>query len=274
MPLMPLLKKIESQDDKHRRRAIIDEITRYGLTPIIDGYSFKGFKGDNIMVTLPGKIRKKIILAAHSDAFPGSFGANDDASGCTILLDVLRRLKGKPLKYAVKFIFFDQEEVLYAGGAIGSQAYVRKFEIDNVIAVLNPELVGMGDSIATWTVDKKTRNGLALAAMRQACNSLGIHLEEVGHFPEIDSDYQTFREEGHNNALAFAVFPYQDLDLLRQYVKHPVWSYRKYKLGLLGFPRLFKHYHNEMDRSEFLSEKALQMSAEMLYRAVEFLGKV
>lgn len=274
MSLMPLLKKIESQDNKHRRRAIIDEITRYGLTPIIDGYSFKGFKGDNIMITLPGKIRKKIILAAHSDAFPGSFGANDDASGCVILLDVLRRLKGKSLKYAVKFIFFDQEEDVYAGGGIGSQAYVRKFEIDNVIAVFNPELVGMGDSIATWSVDNKTRDGSALAAMRHSCNSMGIHLEEIGRFKELECDYMTFREEGNNNSLAFAAFPYQDIKLLREYIKHPVWSYGKYKLGLLRFPKLFKHYHNEMDRSEFLSENALQMSAEMLYRAVEFLGKI
>lgn len=274
MSLMSLLKKIESQDNRHRRRAIIDEITRHDLTPIIDGYSFKGFKGDNIMVTLPGQIKKKIILAAHSDTFPGSFGANDDASGCTILLDVLRRLKGKTLKYAVKFIFFDQEEDVYAEGRIGSQAYNQKFEIDNVIAVYNPELVGMGDSIATWSVDKKTREGVALAAMRQACGSLGIHLEEVGHFSEIDSDYLTFREEEHHNALAFAVFPYEEKELLRKYVKYPVWSYAKYKLGLLGFPKVFKHYHNVMDRSEFLSEKALQMSAEMLYRAVEFLGNM
>jgi len=270
MDLLPLLKKIESPDDAHRRRAIINEISSLGLTPIIDGYKVEDFRGDNIMVTLPGQIRKKIVLIAHTDTFKGSPGANDDASGCTILLDILRRLKGQKLKYAVKFIFFDQKEK----GMVGSRAYLRKFEIDNVIAVLNPKMVGLGDSFVTWAVDRKTKKGVALSAMRRACKSLGVHLEELKYLEELSGDYVSFKEEGNNNSLAFATSPLQELKLLKQYVRHPLWSYGKYKLGLLRFPKLFKHYHNSLDRSIFLSEASLQMSAEMLYRTVSYLGKI
>ena len=93
MQLLSLVRLLEKKSEADRRKLIADEIAAMELSPIIDGYKFGDYHGDNIMVTLPGAIREKVIIAVNTDIFPGSPGANDNASGCAVALDVLRRLK-------------------------------------------------------------------------------------------------------------------------------------------------------------------------------------
>lgn len=269
MSLLGLVKKIESVDNKHRRRVIIEEIAQLGVTPIIDSYEFKGLSGENIMTTFPGSSSKTILLASHSDTFYGSPGANDGASGCAVLIDLLRRFKDVPTKHSLKWIIFDQEEELHGGGRIGSQAYVNRYRTEDIVLVLEPKLVGRGDTLVAWTVSPDQTK---VSALMHAAKSINVQLE-LSDGNLLPGDYQTFREKNIIDSFALAALPSQEMGLLRQYMTKPAWSYLKYKAGLTDFPSLFTHYHNGHDQSKYLSKKSLEMTSDFLFEAIQYLER-
>ncbi|MGQ0667560.1 MAG: M20/M25/M40 family metallo-hydrolase [Nitrospiraceae bacterium] len=63
-----------------------------------------------------------LILAAHYDTVPGSPGADDNASGLVVLLDVAQRIRQASLSRPVQFIAFCLEEE----DLLGSRAYVAR----------------------------------------------------------------------------------------------------------------------------------------------------
>ena len=66
--------------------------------------------------------RPPLIVAAHYDTVPGSPGADDDASGLVVLLDVAQRIRQTSLSRPVQFIAFCLEEE----DLLGSRAYVAQ----------------------------------------------------------------------------------------------------------------------------------------------------
>jgi Zn-dependent M28 family amino/carboxypeptidase len=71
-------------------------------------------------------------------------GANDNASGCGMLLELAERFCDKPLKnYNVVFVAFAGEEI----GLLGSAAFVRNAPIplSRIEFLLNLDIMGSGD---------------------------------------------------------------------------------------------------------------------------------
>lgn len=110
----------------------------------------------NVMVTLPGTIgTKEIILLAHvdtrvndnSDGETYAPGANDDGSGVSCLLEVVRLLSQVPLQQTVKCIFVSGEEHgLYGAGHMADVAKQKGWP---VIAVLNNDMIGNAEASET-----------------------------------------------------------------------------------------------------------------------------
>ena len=78
---------------------------------------------ENVIGTKPAQdsaAAAPLILAAHYDTVEGSPGADDNASGLAVLLDVARRLHATRLMRPVQFIAFCLEEE----DLLGSRAYV------------------------------------------------------------------------------------------------------------------------------------------------------
>ncbi len=111
----------------------------------------------NVLALLPGEgplAQEVIVLGAHYDHLgfggfgslaPGSRevhnGADDNASGTTVLLEVAHRLAQRgPLKRSVLFIAFTAEE----RGLIGSSYYVNHpvLPLKNTVAMFNLDMVG------------------------------------------------------------------------------------------------------------------------------------
>lgn len=78
----------------------------------------------NVVATLPGTDENADIIycGAHIDSVAYSVGADDNASGCGIILELARLLSQRPHKHTIKFIAFGTEEQL----SVGSAEYVRK----------------------------------------------------------------------------------------------------------------------------------------------------
>jgi Zn-dependent M28 family amino/carboxypeptidase len=105
---------------------IYEQFSRFGSveihTFIVGGKTYK-----NLILNLPssGALEKSglppILIAAHYDAVPGSPGADDNATGVAVLLELARMFATEPAKYPVRLVAFDMEEY----GLLGSTDYVR-----------------------------------------------------------------------------------------------------------------------------------------------------
>lgn len=91
----------------------------------VDTHEFqvRGKTYENLVLNLPatqaGRKEPPILIGAHYDAVPGSPGADDNATGVAVLLELARSLAAKPAKYPVRLVAFDMEEY----GLRGSSQY-------------------------------------------------------------------------------------------------------------------------------------------------------
>ena len=87
---------------------------------------------------------KRLVIGAHWDADEGSDGANDNASGCSVLLHVIEAVLATPsFGKSVDFVFFGEEEK----GGIGASRYIESIGKENIIAMVNADVCGFGDYI-------------------------------------------------------------------------------------------------------------------------------
>lgn len=84
-----------------------------------------------------------LILGAHYDAVPGTPGADDNASGVAVLLELARYLSEHPPRVPVWLVAFDMEEY----GLLGSQAYAEDLKAAGqpVRLMLSLEMLGFCD---------------------------------------------------------------------------------------------------------------------------------
>ncbi|SNS30497.1 aminopeptidase YwaD [Anaerovirgula multivorans] len=120
-------------------------------TSIADSYS------QNIIATLKAtgnnKKAQTIIIGAHYDSVDCP-GANDNASGTATMLEIARVLSKEKLAYNIKFIAFGAEEV----GLNGSYEYVESLtdeELDDILAMINMDMVGVGNGIGVMTATNR-----------------------------------------------------------------------------------------------------------------------
>ncbi|MEH2053409.1 M28 family peptidase [Nostoc sp.] len=119
------------------RTYITTELKKLGWKPKLEKFS----DGVNIFAERPGtnKATKAILVAAHYDTVASSPGADDNASGVAVLLEVARLLGSYPTPRTLQLAFFDQEEA----GLLGSQAFVsKKARLQNLGGVIVMDMVG------------------------------------------------------------------------------------------------------------------------------------
>jgi Zn-dependent M28 family amino/carboxypeptidase len=96
----------------------------------------------NLILNLPGRNPKlaPILIGAHYDGVPGSPGADDNASGIAVLLELARFFHEKPAKHPLQLIAFDLEEY----GIVGSEIYAKQLASQNqkIHLMLSLEMLG------------------------------------------------------------------------------------------------------------------------------------
>ena len=269
MKLMPYVKKLEGRNSLERKKIITDILDRMGVDYDPEEYDYFGYSGENIIITL-GRGRREILVVTHYDSVPGSPGANDNASTIAVVFDVLRRLKGYKPKHKLKFIIFGHEE----DGCVGSGAYVKKHGIANIDVVYNMELVGMGNMFGIWPVTREVEYSPALKNLKSTIEEMGHYYEEAGELPLFFGDYRPFRKAGLMDAFCLTVLPKEDKKGIRRFVEMPRWiAALRVMFGLIKVPRFFQLYHSPEDKSKYLSERALQMTSDVLFHAVVNMDK-
>jgi hypothetical protein len=205
-----------SPEGERARRWIASQFEALGLSAFSDDFvqTVPAVHGGNVLGFIPGESEGTILVAAHFDhlgkASGGDayWGADDNAAGVGILLDVARRLRGRRLPKRVLFAAFDAEEPPHFLSAnMGSQHFVRNppIPISSIDMMICMDLMGhaLGDedlpdgvrrSVFALGAEKTTGAGGIVDAVSAAAG--GVRVRRMGSdvIPPL-SDYYAFAEE-------------------------------------------------------------------------------
>lgn len=137
---MKYIEKIAKINQAERKQAIIDILNEMGVKFILQNARIDEHSVENIVVSCnPSNAR--LVIGAHFDSVDGSTGANDNASGCSVLIHLIELLNNT--KHSIDFVFFDREEC----EDHGSEAYLRIVGKENISAMINLDMCGYGKTI-------------------------------------------------------------------------------------------------------------------------------
>jgi hypothetical protein len=120
--------RVRATDGERRgARYIKRRFEDLGYRVFVQKYSVDGGTSRNVVARWPGARRYPIVLGAHMDSVPSSPGANDNASGVAVLLEVARLVRDTEQAGFLKFIAFGSEEFGSDGRHhVGSQVFVNR----------------------------------------------------------------------------------------------------------------------------------------------------
>jgi putative aminopeptidase FrvX len=148
---------------------IQDRLTEYGYRPVQQVLPIAAAGGDsrNVIASLSGGQRPeyKIVVGAHMDTKSKTGpcpGANDNATGCAVVLELARVLAGNRRNVpTVGFVFFGGEEIAPGGGGddhhFGSRRYVAGLSPEarsSIKGMISVDMVGFGPTFLVRNMKK------------------------------------------------------------------------------------------------------------------------
>jgi Zn-dependent M28 family amino/carboxypeptidase len=205
----------------------------------------------NIIATIPGKRRERIVLASHFDTkLYREFrfvGANDGASSTAALLELGRILKQRANEFTIELLFLDGEEARMPewrgnDNTYGSRYYVEAARKDKSLAMLKALVLldMIGDRDLRIRRDANSTPWLVDIVWNAAA--------KLGHTGTFSSELTTI-EDDHIPFLRAGVPAVDIIDL-----ENPTW-------------------HTPMDTIEYVSAKSLQIVGDVVLAALPDIEK-
>lgn len=220
--------------------------------------------GENVLAFVPGKRKETVVLMAHYDHLGKDGtrifnGADDNASGTSALLEILRLYQlaykaGQQQERSLLVLFVSGEEK----GLLGSRFYTDHpiFPIDSTYAALNIDMIGRVDHAHDSTVKYVYVIG---------SNFISQDLHQINE--NVNRDYVGLQ-----------------LDYTYNQVNHPERLYFRsdhYNFAQRGIPSIFyfsglhADYHQETDTAEKINyEKILYITKLVFLTSYELLNHV
>jgi len=231
---------------------ITEEFEKIGYQVEVQPYNARGDIYKNIQAIKPGNC-DSIVIGAHYDTVRGSRGADDDASGIAVLLELARALKNKSTSNTIRFVAFSTEEPpFFKSYYMGSLVYAKRLKLEGVRVkgVIALDMLGYyseregsqkypfwygygrskaGNFIATIS-NRKSRewNDQITNLLRQNTN-LPIESAWLYDFvPGVDwSDHWAFWQEGYKAMLITDTGPYRNPSYHRKSDRYSTLDYNK-----------------------------------------------
>jgi aminopeptidase YwaD len=132
----------------------------------------------------------QIVVGGHLDSVPAGPGANDNASGTSVVIEMARTRAARGQIDGVCYVLFGSEEI----GLVGSAHYVESLtaaELEALEAMLNFDMLGVGD---TWPlIGSPSLTSIAVAEAQE----IGVPYSVSGALPEnLGSDHSNFIARG------------------------------------------------------------------------------
>jgi hypothetical protein len=182
------------------RSYIISELKKFGWQPQLEEFTEKQLDttrfGINIFAERPGTSQDTgaILVAAHYDTVFFSPGADDNASGVAVVLELARLLGSRPTAKTLQLAFFDLEEA----GLLGSKAFIKnKAHLENLEGVIVMDMVGYACHTAGC---QKYPSGLPIAPKSDKGDFVAVvgdaeHLPILNAFGQANVSQTAFNKE-------------------------------------------------------------------------------
>lgn len=180
------------------KKSVPNDLKRVKLN--IENKLIQSFNAYNVCGVVRGTAKPDsiIMITAHYDHLGGMGsevyfpGANDNASGVALLLDLAKYYASNPPKYSVVFICFGGEEA----GLVGSRHFAESplLDLKSVRFLINTDLAGTGEegiTVVNATVFKKE---FALLGQLNDQNKYIVKINPRGK--AANSDHYWFTEKG------------------------------------------------------------------------------
>jgi Zn-dependent M28 family amino/carboxypeptidase len=197
-------------------------LTQAGYQIQHDVYEISGRTYRNVVAERPGSEGGVVIIGAHYDTAPGTPGADDNASGVAVLLELARLLRNFAPAPAIRWIAFTLEEPpYYRTPLMGSRIHARKCRkgAERVVCMISLEMMGYYSDLAgsqgyplpfmSWLYPDRG-NFIALAGnfrSRKLVRTIAGWISEAGEIPVVSpafplpgaglSDNWSFWKEGY-----------------------------------------------------------------------------
>lgn len=185
---------------------IQDRLREYGYAPFEQAFQLprSGLSSLNVVATLAGGDRPqyRLVIGAHMDTRNRTGvcpGANDNATGCAVLLELARVLKiNRRVVPAIDFVFFGAEEIPPEGSPddhhFGSRHFVAlqgAGELANIAGMISVDMVGYGSDFHARNMCRAPQAMVDL--LLGSGRSLGLTYKQD---PEGMSDHEPFETAG------------------------------------------------------------------------------
>ena len=248
------------------QRYVIEQWRAARLTVVFDEFSYMGERFVNLIARPPEcPPGPRLLLGAHLDTVPGSPGADDNASGVAVLLEIARLVAALRPPPPVECVAFALEEL----GLVGSDHYAAmlKQRRQDLLGMLSLEMVGFTESRGLqhypWFLRHRfprAGNYLGLAANSRSRPLLDIVAAACRTIPELPVETIVIPRNGW-------LVPESRLS------DHaPFWD-RGYPALLVTDTAFLRnpHYHQPSDRVDTLDLVFLEYVARAIAVAVEAL---
>ncbi len=141
-------RSFENPESLDAAAAIIEnDFRQSGFEPTRQTFDVKGVSVHNISALIGRPEDRRLIVGAHYDSVAESPGADDNASGVAVLLELARRMQPRQqqLGFAVEFVAFTLEEPpFFRSEQMGSALHVRRLQEQRVsiVGMISIESVG------------------------------------------------------------------------------------------------------------------------------------
>ncbi len=158
------------------------------------------FWAKNLIGYIPGETDRYIVFTAHYDHlgrmgksvyFPG---AQDNASGVAMLLDLAEYYSKNPQKHSIAFMFFYGEEA----GLLGSRFYTQYplFPLEKIDFLINLDLVGTGDEGITVVNGTEQEYADYMKTLNEINDKLDLLPKIKERGKSSNSDHAPFNDKG------------------------------------------------------------------------------
>ena len=163
------------------------------------------YKTANIIALIKGETDSIIAFSAHYDHlgelgniyFPG---ANDNASGVSMTIDIAREFALQKNKYTIALMFFTGEEV----GLVGSEYFVNHplFNLNSIKYLFNLDVIGSGEKGITVVNGEEYKELMQQLQKINIDNHLQLDIQARG--TSNNSDHAPFYKKGTKAVFIYA----------------------------------------------------------------------
>ncbi|MGI6107662.1 MAG: M28 family peptidase [Lachnospiraceae bacterium] len=175
---------------------LVQTVQTLGFVPSVQHFEYpvpeKGWNliGDNIIFSKQGSTdsSKVIIVGAHYDSV-GTNGADDNASGVGVLLELANCVSAGTYPYTIRFVLFSAEEP----GVYGSRYYVENLseeDRNSILCMINLDTIGAGDYTYLYGGDvDDSGNFVRTWLVEQALADAEVLGLEMSTHPDVNPQY-------------------------------------------------------------------------------------